>query len=207
MDVSSYRWRAGALVAAVVLGVAGCGSGDGPSTVAAGQAPPTASAPADPEAPPVSEATPPEASPPEGAQPDPDDPASDPTPTTTVAPEGGDLGASPVEGLAADELLAAVTAPLPEVARRSSGPTADRVTLADGTTVWRVRIPGPTPARSARVTVAVGDREVGPGVPPPDLGALVAVTTDGTGLVAGAPVTYQWEGSEPVSAGALEVVR
>lgn len=127
-------------------------------------------------------------------------------PGTTVVAPAGDPGESPVDGLDAAELQAAVVAPVPPAASRAARPTVDRVALPDGRTVWRVRIPGTVPARSARATISVGDREIGVAVTPPDLSALVAVTTDGTGLVAGAPVTYRWEGAEAVAAGALEVV-
>lgn len=136
------------------------------------------------------------------------------SPTTPGAPatdaagvdsEGG-TDASPVPGLDAAELRAALAAPL-AATTRSGRPTLDQVVLADGTKVWRVRIPGGFAARSARVTVSVGDRRVGTGVVAGDLGSLTAVTTDGTGLVAGRAVSYQWDGGLSQPAGALEVVR
>lgn len=133
-------------------------------------------------------------------------PSSTEAPPTTAAAPGGDPGASPVEGLDAGQLMAAVEAPVPPAARRLAGPTADRVRLADGALVWRVRIPGEVPARSARATILVGDREVGVALTPPDLSGLVAVTRDGTGLVPGAAVSTRWEGAEPVAAGPLEVL-
>ena len=100
-----------------------------------------------------------------------------------------------------------MTAPQRGRTARPTSPTVDQVVLADGTRVWRVRVPGSFPARSARVTVSVGGREVGQGITAPDLSAITAVTTDGTGLRAGAAVSYQWEGSPPVAAGTLEVAR
>lgn len=118
----------------------------------------------------------------------------------------GGTDPSPVPGLDASELRAALAAPL-AVTTRSGRPTLDQVVLANGTKVWRVRITGGFAARSARVTVSVGDRRVGTGVVAGDLGSLTAVTTDGTGLVAGRAVSYQWDGGPSQPAGVLEVVR
>jgi len=184
-------WVVGAvLVVATLVSGTACGSGDDDrATVAAG---PTA-APPGPAAP--GPASGPAAPPTAGGE-----------PTTTVAPPG-DPGPSPVEGLDASQLLAAVTAPAPAPVARAGGPTADRVVLADGRAVWRVRVPGPFPARTARATIAVAGRDLGTAVTPPDLSALVVVVPSADGLVAGAAVTYRWEGSEPVAAGALEAVR
>jgi len=127
--------------------------------------------------------------------------------TTTTVAAAGAPGPSPVAGLDAAQLQAAVAAAPPPAGRRVTGPVAEPITLEDGRTVWRVRIPGSFPARSAQVSVAVGGRDLGPAVTPPTLDALVVVTTDARGLTAGAPVTYRW-GSEPaVAAGPLEVVR
>ena len=134
-------------------------------------------------------------------------PAADPTTTTTTAPPSGASDASPVAGLDAAQLQAALALPAGATGRSLAGPTVDQVTLADGTRVWRVRVPGAFTARSARVTISVGGRTVGAGILAPDLGAITAVTTDGTGLTAGKPVSYQWEGSPSVAAGTLAVAR
>ena len=132
--------------------------------------------------------------------------ASDPTTPLATGTEG-DPSPSTVPGLSPDEVKAAVLAPASATVRRAPGATVERLTLPSGVAVWRIRIPGSFPARSARVTVSVGGREVGAGTTSPTLDALVAVTTDGSGLVAGARVSFRWEGSEPVAAGALAVVR
>ena len=125
--------------------------------------------------------------------------------TTTVAPAGGSEGASPVDGLAPDDLRTVVEAPRRDRARR--GPVADRVALADGRSAWRVTIPGEFPLRSARLTVSVGERDVGVGIATPDGGALVAVTLNGDGLVDGAEVTWGAPGAAPTEAGPLAVIR
>jgi len=130
----------------------------------------------------------------------------EPAPPTDPAGPVEDPGGSPVEGLDAAELRAAVAAPVPVRGRTATGPTADRVTLPDGRLVWRVRIPGDAPVRAARATIAVGGVEIGLANPTPTLDAMVAVTTDGAGIVAGAAVTITWEGSEPTASGALEVL-
>mgnify|MGYP001018672753 CR=1 FL=1 len=130
----------------------------------------------------------------------------EPAPPTDPAGPAEDPGGSPVEGLDAAELRAAVAAPVPVRGRTATGPTADRVTLPDGRLVWRVRIPGDAPVRAARATIAVGGVEIGLANPTPTLDAMVAVTTDGAGIVAGAAVTITWEGSEPTASGALEVL-
>jgi len=70
-----------------------------------------------------------------------------------------------------------------------------------------VRLPGAFPVRSARVTVFVAGRRVGEGMVGPRLQSLVAISRTGAGLQSGAAVTYQWEGSSPVSAGRLTVLR
>ncbi len=79
--------------------------------------------------------------------------------------------------------------------------------LADGRTAWRVTIPGEFPLRSARLSVTVGGRTVGEGIATPDGSALVAVTLDKTGPVAGAPVTWGPPGQTPTAAGPLAVIR
>ena len=198
------------LVAALLLTLlVGCGGAGGTTHLASGQeggpdepaatsAPPTTTAPPRTTAPPTT-ATSTTTAPTTTA------PAVPPTTAAAPIPEGSD--ASPVDGLTAEELVAAVTAPQRGRTARPTSPTVDQVVLADGTRVWRVRVPGAFPARSARVTVSVGGREVGQGITAPDLGAITAVTTDGTGLRAGAAVSYQWEGSPPVAAGTLEVAR
>jgi hypothetical protein len=126
---------------------------------------------------------------------------------STTAPASGPSAASPVPGLDATELQAALAAPVGASTRSSRAATVDQVTLADGTRVWRVRVPGTFTARSARASISVGDRRVGEAVLAPDLRSMTAVTTDGTGLTAGTPVTYQWEGSSSVPAGNLGVAR
>lgn len=128
------------------------------------------------------------------------------TTSTTAAPATGPAAPSPVAGLDADQLQAALAAPS-AATTRSTGPTVDQVALADGTRVWRVRVPGDFDARSARVAISVGGRTVGEGVQAPDLAAITAVTTDGSGLVAGRLVSYRWEGGPSVAAGNLVVVR
>lgn len=195
--------RAG-LVAGALLVVAACGSGDdGRAEVDAGGTPAGPSA-GDPTG---GTSGPPDGDP-TGTAPTSGDPAAgtDPAGTSTVPAGPTDPGPSPVEGLDAGQLLAAVTAPVPPTARGGAGPTADRVALPDGRTAWRVRVPGSFPVRSAEATVAVGGRDLGPAVTPPDLSALVAVVPDAGGLVDGARVTYRWTGSDPVDAGALEVL-
>ena len=121
------------------------------------------------------------------------DAAPDTVPPTDPAGPAEDPGGSPVEGLDAAELRAAVAAPVPVRGRTATGPTADRVTLPDGRLVWRVRIPGDAPVRAARATIAVGGVEIGLANPTPTLDAMVAVT-------------ITWEGSEPTASGALEVL-
>jgi hypothetical protein len=131
-----------------------------------------------------------------------------PAPTTTSVPTvAGGTAASPVEGLDAAQLQQAVEAPSPASTRSAAGAMVDQVTLPDGTRVWRVRIPGDFRARSARVAVSVGRRLVGEGVLARDLQSITAVTTDGSGLTAGQPVSYRWEGGSSVAAGNLAVVR
>ena len=143
------------------------------------------------------------------ASPDPVRTASAPAAAdATSAPDPvGGAGASPVEGLTPEQLREAVTAPSGESARRATGPVAEQVVLGDGTKVWRVRVPGSFPVRDARVAISVGARVVGEGVTAPDLASITAVSVDGTGLRSGAKVSYRWEGSEPVAAGTLTVVR
>lgn len=126
---------------------------------------------------------------------------------TVPSAEGGGAGAaSIVAGLTPAELRTVLDAPVPAT-RARSGPVAERVALAGGRSAWRVRIPGRFPVRSARAFVSVGGRRIGLGAVGPHLTSLVAVSPDGTGLVAGAVVSYRWEGSEPVVAGRLQVVR
>ena len=119
----------------------------------------------------------------------------------------GTISGNQSKGLTADQLRAAVEASVPAANRRAVGPTVDQVTLADGTRVWRVRVPGAFPARAARVEVQVGGRRVGEGVLAPDLQSITAVTTDGSGLTAGRPVTFRWEGGPLEAAGPLELAR
>lgn len=180
------------LLAAASAGLASCGSGDQPTPVAAGGDPAaaTSSASAPVETSAVVTTTVPDA-----------------VPTTIVAGPSGPSAASPVAGLDASELQAALAIPVSESVRSKAGPTVDAVALSDGTRVWRVRIPESFPARSARVEISVGGRLIGQAVLAPDLTAITAVTTDGTGLSAGSPVSYQWEGSPSVPAGNLEVAR
>lgn len=149
------------------------------------------------------------------------DPAAAPTTTTTTTAAASGAGAtttvatgtegepspSVVAGLTPEQVRAAALAPPNATARRAPGATVEVVTLASGAKVWRVRIPGTFDARTARAAVSVGDRVVGTGILTPQLDALLAVTTDGTGLVAGAAVSYRWEGSAPVAAGTLGVAR
>lgn len=195
------------VLVALSIGVVACGRGAAPTHVAAGGDP----APSSTTAVPATSA-------PEPASPSTTAPAAvtavpatDVPPTTTAVvaadPVAGDPGASPVPGLDAAQLQAAVEAPQAGSTRAATGVTLDQVTLADGTRVWRVRIPGSFTARSARVFVTVGSRLVGEGVLARDLGSLTAITTDGTGLTAGQPVSYQWEGGPVVAAGRLAVIR
>ncbi len=196
------------LVLVVSIGAAACGSGDRPTQVAAGGDPApgssttvtafevtstTAAATAT-----TSTAVAPTT-------------ATTTTATTTSAVPAADPGAgtaaSPVDGLDASELKAVVEAPLRSGARSATGPVVDQVTVADGTTIWRVRVPGAFTARSARVAVSVGGRLIGEAVLAPDLQSIVAVTTDGAGLTAGRAVSYQWEGGPSVPAGTLVVAR
>lgn len=196
-----------ALFALLALGLAACGGADQPTQVATEGAPdpggPSASTTvaADPTAAPTTTAVAPTSAPTTTA-------ATAADPTTTTAPPSGPSAASPVPGLDAVELQAALAAPSGATARTiRTGPTVDQVILEDGTRVWRVRVPGAFTARSARVSISVGNREVGEGVLAPDLQSITAVTTDGTGLSAGRPVTYQWEGSSAVVVGNLAVIR
>jgi hypothetical protein len=125
--------------------------------------------------------------------------------TTEVASSPAGTDASPVEGLDAQQLADLVAVPSRST-RALAGPSVE-VVRSGGTTAWRVRVPGRTPVRAARVQVLVGGRVVGLGIPAADLGSLTAVTLDGSGLVAGAPVALRWEGSEPQAVGTLAVVR
>lgn len=128
---------------------------------------------------------------------------------TTEPAAGPQVGAdaSTVEGLSAAELREAVEAPDPVGRARTAGPVAQQVRLVSGATVWRVRIPGRFPVRSARVVVSVGGRRLGEGVPGPHLQSLVAVTRDQRAIVSGAAVTYRWSGGPSIDAGRLAVVR
>lgn len=182
----------------VSTGAAACGGGDRPTQVAAGGDPTLTTAATDPATTATTDAAP-------STTVAPAAPAT--TTSTSVAPPAGPSAASPVEGLDAQELKAAVEAPVGRAVRSAGGPTVDRVTLPDGTTVWRVRVPGTFPARSARVAISVGGRVVGEGVLASDLQSLTAVTTDGAGLTAGRTVSYQWEGGPSVPAGTLAVIR
>lgn len=194
------------LVVLLAIGAAACGDADPPTQVSAG-GDPVASATSQPNASSstvapttattvvTSTTTAPVAS---------EDPVAT---STTVAPVSGPAAPSPVDGLDASELQAALAIPAGSTVRSAAGPTVDQVTLADGTRVWRVRIPGDFDARSARVAIRVGDRTIGEGVLAPDLSSITAVTTDGRGLAAGRPVIYQWEGGPSVAAGNLVVAR
>lgn len=191
------------LLALLAIAAASCGGGDRPTEVAAG----AGTAPSTTEA-----STLPPASAPPSTSTVPATGAPRSTTSTTAAADapaqpGSGTAASPVDGLTADQLRSAVEAPLGTASRRAPGPTVDQVTLPDGTRVWRVRIPGSFRARSARVEVLVGGRRVGEGVLASDLQAITAVTTDGSGLTAGRPVAYRWEGGPSVAAGTLEVAR
>ncbi len=185
------------LLAATVLValLASCGGPDG-EPVAAGGPAPEGAAPAEPSVPPTSTGPAPSTTAPVAA-----------TAPPAVGDAGGEAPGSSVEGLSAADVRAAVEAPVPGGTRAAAGPTAEAVRLPGGATVWRVRIPGRFPVRSARVTVLVGGRTVGEGTSGPGLSSLVAVTTDRTGLVAGAAVSYRWDGREPVAAGRLVVAR
>jgi hypothetical protein len=196
-DRALRRIVAPTLLAAAVAALAACG-GPGPSeSVSAGQAGPTTEA-----APPSSTTAPPATATTDAPAP----PTTEAAAVATTAPPS-DAGTSPVRGLSPAQLRAAVLAAPSGPAKRSGGATVERIDLPDGPTVWRVRIPGRFPVRAERATVAVGARDVGEGIVTPQLDALVAVTTDPAGLVAGAPVTYRW-GQEPsVAAGKLEVAR
>jgi hypothetical protein len=183
------------ILALVTVAAAACGGGgDRPTRVAAGGAPPASATTAATSStvPPAADATVPA-----------------PTSTTIVASDvtGSPSADSPVDGLRADQLKAALEAPVAAAARSRSGPTVDQVVLADGTRVWRVRVPGSFEARSARLAIDVGGRRVGLGVLAADLQAVTAVTTDGSGLLAGSAVSYRWEGGPSVPAGSLAVVR
>ena len=127
-------------------------------------------------------------------------------PTTTVVAVTAD-GDSPVAGVSPSALRAAVEQPAPASSRALRGAVAERIVLADGTALWRIRIPGPFPVRAARSSVLVGDRVVGAGIVTADLGSMVAVTADATGLTAGAPVSVRWEGQPSEAAGTLAVAR
>lgn len=125
--------------------------------------------------------------------------------SSTTTPVGSDP--SPVEGLTAGELRAALDAPVGSSVRSAPGPTAERVALPDGTRVWRVRIPGDFPVRAARVQVLVAGETVGEGVVGSDLGSLTAVAPDGVPLRTGDPVAYRWDGGTEIAVGRLVVVR
>ena len=194
--MSSSSVRRAAVIALLVLLLASCGgsSGQAVRTGSPGQDPsfgprPTAAATA-----PTSTTN---------ADPGAPDPSA--TTTTVAAPDGGPADPSPIANLTPTDLRRVVEAPRRN--RNLTGPTADRVSLPDGRTVWRVTITGRFPLRSARLTVTVGDRIVGQGISTPDGGALVAVTLDGTPLVAGAPVAWGPPGVKPAEAGRLAVVR
>lgn len=192
-----------ALFTLLALGLAACGGADRPTQVATEGADPGGGAVTSTTV----EVTTTEAA---GTVPSTTAVAADPEPTTTTttAPPSGASAASPVAGLDAAELQAALALPSGPAGRTlRSGPTVDQVTLDDGTRVWRVRVPGDFTARSARVSISVGARQVGEAVLAPDLQSITAVTTDGTGLGAGRPVTYQWEGSPAVAVGNLAVIR
>jgi hypothetical protein len=126
-------------------------------------------------------------------------------PSTTAAPAASEEGRSPVANLTPKDLQRVVEAAGTRPTRSLRGPVAERVPVGSST-VWRIRIPGEFQARSARVQVLVGSKPVGLGILTPTLDALVAVTTDGSGLVRGAAVAYQVEGAEPVAVGSLEVI-
>lgn len=178
---------------ALVLMVAGCGRGSSGEPVVAGS--PSTSAELAPTGPSSSTAPTPSTVP--GSS----------TSTTTATDASGEEDPSPVANLTPTDLRRVVEAPVATTLRSAPGPAADRVELSGGRTAWRVRIPGRFAVRAARAVVVVGDRTVGEAIVAVDTSALVAVTLDGTGLVAGAAVSYQWEGSEPVAVGGLEVAR
>ena len=126
---------------------------------------------------------------------------------TTSSPASEGSAESPVDGLTAEQLKTALQAPLSETLRNAAGPTADRVATSGGQTAWRVRVPGQFNARGARVSISVGGELVGEAVLAPDLASIATVTTDAGPLRSGAAVSYQWEGSDPVPAGNLTVIR
>lgn len=190
------------LLALLSIGVASCGDADPPTQVSAGSDPAeaTTTEAADASTTVATSTTAVIAS---------TTTATAPATTTTsaVPPPSGPAAPSPVDGLDAAQLQAALALPVGTSARSASGPTVDQVALPGGTRVWRVRVPGDFTARSARVSISVGGRTVGEGVLSPDLAAITAVTTDGSGLSAGRPVTYRWEGGSPIAAGNLAVAR
>ncbi|MGN6694168.1 MAG: hypothetical protein ACTHN0_08320 [Aquihabitans sp.] len=188
------------LFVALSIGVASCGSGDRPTQVAAGGDPSVVTSTSEGGASSTTAALAVTTSSSVTV------PVSTTTSTTTSAGDRG-TAASPVDGLDAAQLQQAVEAPVSGTTRSAAGATVDQVTLSDGTHVWRVRVPGDFQARSARVAISVGDRIVGEGVLASDLRSITAVTTDGTGLTEGRPVSYQWEGGPSVAAGILAVVR
>lgn len=192
------------LFVALSIGAAACGSGDRPTQVAAGGDPEAATSTTEASAPSSTTSTAPATTTSTAAG------TVTTTPSTTAPSASADAGpsdASPVAGLDASQLQQAVEAPASGAARSRSAATADQVTLADGTRVWRVRVPGSFEARSARVAISVGSRVVGEGVLAGDLTSITAVTTDGTGLSAGQPVSFQWEGGPSIAAGTLAVIR
>ena len=189
------------LPALLSVGAIACGAGDPAATVAAGAGQtPTSTSTISSDLPATT--TSPAPRPTDATTPTSSTPGA---PAVTEPPSG--TAPSPVDGLLADQLTAAIEAPLPTGARSAGGPVVDRVVLADGTRVWRIRIPGAFQARSARVEVSVGGRRVGEAVLAADLQAILAVTADGTGLTSGRPVSYQWEGGPSVPAGTLTVIR
>lgn len=186
------------IVVALVLLSSCAGGADDPVEVGAGA--PAASG-EDPAPPPSDGASDPGTTDPAAA------PSEDAPEASTVPVAPGDAP-SPVEGLTADELRAALAAPASDRATRArrTGPVAEPVTVA-GRTLWRITIPAEAELLSSAIVVAVGGTDVGEAVATPDLTALVAVTADAAAVRAGQAVTYRWGAGSPIDAGTLEVVR
>ena len=81
------------------------------------------------------------------------------------------------------------------------------MSITDGRLVWRLRIPGRFPPRSARLMVDVDGVDVGPGLESPGLDALMVVMVDPTALVDGATVSYRVGAEAPTVVGLLEVIQ
>jgi hypothetical protein len=127
-------------------------------------------------------------------------------------PGGGDVSAptegdSVVAGVSPEELRALVVQEPGRPVRSRPGPTAQRIELADGTPVWRVRVPGEFAFGGARPFVLVDGRLLGQAIPTPALDALVVIAPDDAAVAAGAEVAMRWEQGTPEVLGSLEVLR